>query len=105
MEIVRSVTLIHTCLQEALPVRLDIEPFGHPRGTDVPTPQSPFIKQWSLSWDESDGIITAESPVAKLFVFANAKLAKKLEVFAWDIEQSGKWFAFHRAFQINVIDM
>ncbi|KAH7709483.1 hypothetical protein AAVH_23239 [Aphelenchoides avenae] len=36
----------------------------------------------------ANGFVVTESPVADLFVFENAKAAKKLEVFKWTVEQT-----------------
>lgn len=94
---IRSVTLLYE-RSEASRLRLAVEPLGKPLRTDAPTPQSAFIEKWSRK-EHIDGM---ESTAAELFVFGNAKAAKKLEVFAWTIQQ---WNALHYAFLLQLLDM
>ncbi|KAH7668105.1 hypothetical protein AAVH_43059 [Aphelenchoides avenae] len=87
-DIVRSVTLLYKRpLFEVSPLPDADEPLGRPRRTDAPSPHSAFIKEWSQQrLHDYDNTIT-ESPAADLFVFENAKAAKKLEVFVLAIQQ------------------
>lgn len=68
--------------------------------TDVLTPHSAFIKEWSRK-ERCLGNTATESTVAYLFEFKNARSAKKLELFAWTVEQ---WHALHFAFLQQVVD-
>ncbi|KAH7714041.1 hypothetical protein AAVH_18614 [Aphelenchoides avenae] len=72
---VRSVTLIHRRFGEAWPIRQTTDPLGQARRSDVPTPDSAFVKQWSRNQRQNT---LTESTFAKLLVFENTKTAKKL---------------------------
>lgn len=85
---------------EVSPYRHTLELFGRPRRTDVPTPHSAIIKKWV--GDKRPWVYTTESAVADFFEFDYAKLAKKLEVFVWTIEERT---ASHSAFMFKVVDM
>lgn len=92
-----SVTLLYQC-KGVSPFRHTVELFGRPLRNDVPTPHNAIIKKWSLGI----GIYVIESDVADFFQFENTKLAKKLEVFEWTLEER---FGAHYAFMFKVVDM
>ncbi|KAH7721325.1 hypothetical protein AAVH_11181 [Aphelenchoides avenae] len=99
-DVVRSVTLLYKrALFEVSPLPDADKPLGRPRRTDAPSPHSAFIKEWSQQrlHDYDNTII--ESPAAELYVFENAKAAKKLDVFVWAIQQQG---TRHYAFLLQV---
>lgn len=87
-DIVESVTLIYESSGDLSRLSEILEPLGHPRCSDAPTPRSAFVEEWTRERDQRffDGT-TTESPVAAFFVFENAKAAKRLEVFVWTLEQ------------------
>lgn len=104
-DIVRSVALLHVFDREPYR-RVVYPPLVRPRHTGVPTPRSDFTKEW-LERIRLDGTTTSESTVAELFVFENAKSARKLEVFEWPIQQvdAGGSISFHHAFLLQVVQM
>lgn len=105
INIVRSVTLLYERLDES-PLHHTSEPFGLPRRTDVPTPHSAFVKEWSRKQDLVYGRPTTEWTVADLFVFENAKLGKKLEVFVWPVKQRVySMICLHYAFLLQVVEL
>ncbi|KAH7699309.1 hypothetical protein AAVH_33588, partial [Aphelenchoides avenae] len=107
--IVRSVTLLHE-RRDKEPLRFAVEPLGQSRCTKAPTPHSSFIRKWSRALLR-DRMIVTESSVAELFVFENAKAAKKLELFVWTVKQGtdDEWSVFidflHYAFFLQVVDL
>ncbi|KAH7702595.1 hypothetical protein AAVH_30247 [Aphelenchoides avenae] len=105
-DIVRSVTLLHM-RAHAWPLRHAVDPLGEPRRTDAPTPHSAFIKEWSRKEQLDRGETITESAVSELFVFENAKSAKKLEVFVWTLMQADDdaEFSLHYVFLLQVLDM
>ncbi|KAH7711279.1 hypothetical protein AAVH_21437, partial [Aphelenchoides avenae] len=111
-DIVRSVTILHLGRYFATALfRNAVDAFGQPHYTAVPTPRSAFVKEWSRN-QSLDGRTTTESPVADLFVYNNAKAARKLEVFMWHVQQvdedDGDAYApipLHYAFLLQVVDM
>lgn len=102
-DVVGSVTLLYKRFGEGAAVPLDLEPLGQPWRTDVPKPHCEFIQEWLR---ERRGIMLAptESPVGELFVFANETSAKKLELFAWIIEERTCFDSLHYAFLLHVVD-
>ncbi|KAH7691414.1 hypothetical protein AAVH_40070 [Aphelenchoides avenae] len=106
-DVVRSVTLIHTRLFEERPVRLADDLLGRPLCKEVPTPHNACVKEWSRVNHLIYGTTSTESAVAELFVFDNPNLAKKLELFAWTIEQvhCSAGISMHYAFLLRVVDM
>lgn len=108
-DVVKSVTLHHvrSFERDATPVPLDVDLFGWPRrSTNVSTPHSAFVKERYRD-GHLYGYATAESPVADLFVFENAKLAKKLELFVWTVEEPNRsaWTALNYAFLLQIVDV
>ncbi|KAH7696266.1 hypothetical protein AAVH_36667 [Aphelenchoides avenae] len=83
---VRSVTLLHRRTGLVSPLHHDVDPLEHPQRTGVTKPHSAFIEE-CYSGAHLDGYTTTESTVAELFVFENAKSAKKLEVFVWTFDE------------------
>lgn len=63
---------------------------------------SDFVKEWSRGQHIFLGKTTTESTVAELFMFENAKLAKKLEVAVWTLAQH---CTLHYAFLLQVSDI
>ncbi|KAH7714033.1 hypothetical protein AAVH_18606 [Aphelenchoides avenae] len=107
-KIVPSVTLLHQRFGEASPMHHTGEPLGLPRRTDIPTPQSAFIKKWSRTEQLVYGTnaTATESTVADFFVFESAKSGKKLEVYLWAVQQLNRNEPrFHYAFLLQVVDM
>lgn len=102
---IKSLTLIYRRFRDASPLRHAVDPSRQPRSTDVPTPQSAFVKKWvreeTVRIGLDVGVSTTESSVASLYVFENKAIAKKLEVFAWSIEQG---FSLHYAFLLQLTD-
>lgn len=96
---VQSVTLVQMLFHEEF--RLDVDPLGQPQRSGVPIPHSVFVKEWLR---EREFTIT-ESTLAELFVFENAKSAKKLEVYAWSFELAGEDELPCYTFLLQVIDM
>ncbi|KAH7704503.1 hypothetical protein AAVH_28309 [Aphelenchoides avenae] len=106
--IVRSVTLLHQRYIEASPLRHTGEPLGPPRRTNVPTPQSAFIKKWCRTQQLVYGTnaTATESTAADFFVFESAKSGKKLEVYLWTVQQLNyNAPRFHYAFLLQVADI
>jgi hypothetical protein len=102
-DIIRSVTLLHERYYGASPLHHTVGPLVQPWRTNVPTPHSAFIKQWA---SEHFLHAVSESTVAELFLFENAKLAKKLEIYVWTVEQAIRdWSALHYAFLLQVVDV
>lgn len=91
-KVVRSVTLLH----QDSPLSHAVDPLGHPRRTDAPTPDSAFIKE------RYDGTTFNESK-AELFVIENAKASKKLEVYVWTVGDGDD--DVQTAFLLQVVDM
>ncbi|KAH7707706.1 hypothetical protein AAVH_25062 [Aphelenchoides avenae] len=105
-DVTRSVALLHTRYSAAWPLYRTFEPLGPPRRTDAPTPLVAFFEKWLMEAELGrDGVTTTEAPVAQLFVYENAKAAKKLEVFVWTIVQSGEQTGFHNAYLLRVVDI
>lgn len=111
-DIVRSVTLLHQYYADVPPSLPFVDPLGQPRRTAVPTPQSDFIEEWLLNAAQPHEGTFTESTVADVYVFENAKAAKKLEVFLWPIVQSealspypGPSTFTHYVFRLQVTDM
>ncbi|KAH7678245.1 hypothetical protein AAVH_41856 [Aphelenchoides avenae] len=107
MEVVRSVTLLHTRFHNASHLRHRVDPLGRPYRTDVAAPPSAFLKEWALRWVKTDRSTITESPTAELFVFENVKSAMKLEVSTWTVHQVyGRGHsALHYAFLLKADDM
>lgn len=102
--VVPSVALLHKRNPDVSPLHHADDPLGHPRLTGIPAPQSAFVKEWMRQAKRS-GTAT-ESTVADLFVFENATLARKLEVFVWTIEYvKHDLSSLHYAFLLHVEDM
>ncbi|KAH7705868.1 hypothetical protein AAVH_26925 [Aphelenchoides avenae] len=82
------------------------KPLGQPHRTDVATPHSAFIKEWSRKQHSTHGWTTNESTVAELYVFENAKSARRLELFAWRVKQmhEREQASLHYAFMLRVVD-
>lgn len=98
-EIVRSVILLH---RRVSPLYHITELLGQPRRIDVPMPHNTFAKPWSRGREYRRP--TAET--CELFVFENAKSAKKLEVLAWTVERGNEWqIALDYVFLFQVVDM
>lgn len=57
--------------------------------------------------NHTNGFVVTESPFAELFLFENAKAAKKLQVFVWTVEQTKNAVhdSLHYAFLLNVVDV
>ncbi|KAH7697573.1 hypothetical protein AAVH_35344, partial [Aphelenchoides avenae] len=62
--------------------------------------------EWSRVNHLIYGTTSTETAVAELFVFDNPNLAKKLELFAWAIEQvhCSAGISVHYAFLLQAID-
>lgn len=102
--VVQTVTLLHQRFGEPTPLPHSFEPLGHPRRTDVPAPHNAFIKKWCQEQDEI-GWNPSESTVAELFVFENAKLAKKLEAFVWNLWTVEQGEDMHYVFLLQIVDL
>ncbi|KAH7721314.1 hypothetical protein AAVH_11170 [Aphelenchoides avenae] len=99
---IRSASLLYKRYVKTPPLHNTlVNTLGQPRRTNAPTPHSAFIKEW-LREECLYGDVATESNFAELFVFENANSAKKLEVFAWSVEQVA---AFHYAFLLQVVDV
>lgn len=81
------------------------DPFGKPRRTDVPTPHTALVEEWSRE-AQDNGYTISEPSVAQLFVFENVSLAKKLEVFAWTLElmEEEEPIDLYYAYLLQVVD-
>ncbi|KAH7709989.1 hypothetical protein AAVH_22719 [Aphelenchoides avenae] len=109
--IVRSVTLLYNRFGEDTSSLLDLKPLGQPCSTDIPKPHSEIEER--LQERRRNRWIIAESPVAELFLFENAKLAQKLELLVWTIEQPHGYHGttgfpldyMHYAFLLRVVDL
>ncbi|KAH7696633.1 hypothetical protein AAVH_36295, partial [Aphelenchoides avenae] len=104
--IVPSVTLVHKRYGEGLLVRRTVDFLGQPRRSAVTTPQRAFIKKFFRRERQQESTIT-ESTVAELFEFESARLAWKLEVFAWTVEEvdNKDQTSLHCAWLFNVVDV
>lgn len=104
-DIVRSVTLlVLNCLEES--PRNAARPFPKPQLTDASTPRTALLEEWSREAIAHRHTVN-ESPVAQLFVFGNASLAKKLDVFAWTVEllHEEEPVDLYYAFLLQVVDV
>lgn len=101
-DIVRSVALLHERSGEPTPFPHSFEQPAYPIRTEITAPRNPFVKKWSRATGRMHGLTTSESPVAELSVFKNAKVAGKLEVSVWTVEQtkSGAPASLYYAFQL-----
>ncbi|KAH7723765.1 hypothetical protein AAVH_08732 [Aphelenchoides avenae] len=105
-KIVLPVTLLHLRFFKGPPLRQTAEPLGRALLTDVSSPHCDFIKRWSREQRRFYGTLPVESAIAELFVFENATAAKKLEIYAWSVEQVRYGQAsFHNSFLLQVVDM
>ncbi|KAH7708764.1 hypothetical protein AAVH_23981 [Aphelenchoides avenae] len=104
---VRSVTLLHRRTGLVSPLQLAVDPLGHPRRINIPKPQGDFIDQW-YGRAHLHGFAITESTVAELFLFENAKSAKKLEVFVWTVReecQGEEENSLNYVFLLRVVDV
>lgn len=102
---VQTVTLLHRSVW-TWPLRNAIGTLGEPLRTDIAPPHSAFIEKWCRG-GHSPGCTLTESPVASLFVFENAKAAKKLEIYAWTAVETSNTtpISLHYAFLLMVVDI
>lgn len=94
----------HNCrLGELTPLRQTAYSLVQLRYTNVATPHSDHITNWSCI----HGITTSESTLAELFAFEFKKASKKLEVSVWtvDQEEDGALVALNYAFLLQVAGM
>ncbi|KAH7706799.1 hypothetical protein AAVH_25964 [Aphelenchoides avenae] len=103
VDTVRQVLLLHVRYGDVSTLGHSIEPLTRSRRTDVPTPYGTFIREWLR---QEEGSSTTDSTAAELFEFENAKMKKKLTVFAWTIEETknGAPASLHCAFLLEVAD-
>ncbi|KAH7709226.1 hypothetical protein AAVH_23517 [Aphelenchoides avenae] len=102
--IIRAVTLAYRRDGKASPLGHAVGRLGQLRRIDVPTPHNAFVKKWFRC---IAGFTVTESPVAELYVFENAKSAKKLEAFVWSVEEvyRDSDISLHYAFFFQIVDM
>ncbi|KAH7721301.1 hypothetical protein AAVH_11151, partial [Aphelenchoides avenae] len=102
--IIRAVTLTYRRDGKAWSLDHAVGTLGEPRCVDVPTPHNAFVKKCFRC---IAGFTVTESTVAELYVFENAKSAKKLEVFVWTMEEvyRDSDISLHYAFFFQVVDM
>ncbi|KAH7706805.1 hypothetical protein AAVH_25970 [Aphelenchoides avenae] len=105
-DVVPSVTLLHERPNNSAPLRHTADPLGRPRHTEVPAPQSAYIKEWVRKMPFYGRPFT-ESTVSNLYVFENAKAAKKLEISEWTLEEvrNGVLTSVYYAFLLKVVNM
>lgn len=109
MDAVRSVTLLYERPRNASTLRHSDHALGQPNRAGLPTPHSAFVKEWCRRDPclYHSPISTTESAVAELFLFENARSAKKLEVFVWTVEDvvNEVRISLHYAFLLQVADV
>lgn len=104
-DVVRSVTLLHLRFFDASPLRGMDDLFGQPRHTDIPIQHSAFVKDRSRRNFPTNTYTEASN--AEVFVFENANLAMKLDLFVSTIEQvlSLRTRTLHYVFQLQVVSL
>ncbi|KAH7696757.1 hypothetical protein AAVH_36171 [Aphelenchoides avenae] len=105
MDVVRSVTLLHTRYYKVSSSYHSAVPLGVPRHIGIPTPHNRFCQGVVTEGARKhyDRIIPAE-----LVEFENAKASKKLEICVWPVEQmqnASRFRSVHYAFQLQVADV
>ncbi|KAH7702241.1 hypothetical protein AAVH_30605, partial [Aphelenchoides avenae] len=108
-DVVRSVTLLHLRFRTVSTLQ-HTEALGQPRRTDVSMPHNEFFVNWLCSVCRQHAPLRPSNiNQCELFVFENAKAAKKLEVLVWTVVtvkiDHGHEPALHYIFRLQVVDM